>query len=89
MKVSELVASCAGAVLGGTTVTLSLPKGAKWPHGFPRGDLLSVNHQGLRNVAFDPVKVLAWVQQSTKNMRAIHDGFRVTPTTEVIFGPAP
>jgi hypothetical protein len=88
MNVPELVASCAGAVLAGTTVTLSLPKGEKWPPGFPRGELLSVNAEGLRNVAFDPVRVLAWVQQATRNARAIYGGFDVTQATKVSFGAA-
>lgn len=88
MNVPELVSACAGAVLAGTTITLSLPKGARWPCKFPRGELLSVNHEGTRNVAFDPVKVLAWVQMSTRNMRAIHGSFDVTPETEVVVGLA-
>lgn len=89
MNVPELVAACAGAVLAGTTVTLSLPAGTlRWPQGFPRGELLSVNAEGLRNVAFDPVKVLAWVQQATRNARAIHQGFAVTSETQVVFGLA-
>lgn len=86
MNVPELVAACAGAVLAGTTVTLSLPAGlARWPQGFPRGELLSVSADGVRNVAFDPVRVLAWVQKATKNMRSIHGSFDVTPETRVSF----
>lgn len=86
MNVPELVAACAGAVLAGTTITLSLPVGAaRWPHGFPRGELLSVGSDGSKNAAFDPVKVLAWVQKATQNARAIHGGFDVTPETRVSF----
>ena len=84
MNVPELVSACAAAVLAGHPITLTLPKGARWPHGWPRGELLSVNVQGDRNVSFDAVRVLAWVQNATRSMRAIHGSFEVTPDTAVV-----
>jgi len=69
--------------MAGQNITLSLPKGERWPHRFPRGALFSVGTNGARNVSFDPLRVLAWVQQATKEMRAIHDGFTPTASTHV------
>ena len=62
MTPAEMGAICTHALVAGLrTVTLSLPSGVKWPKGFPRGELLSINPAGLRNYAVDPVKVLAWL----------------------------
>lgn len=62
----QLCFDCARCVLAGGNITLSLPKGEKWPAGFPRGELLSENLEGARNVSFDPVRVLAWAQKAIK-----------------------
>ena len=82
MNIEQLCFDCARAVIGGTGITLSLPKGERWPAGFPRGELLSVNLQGVRNVSFNPVRVLAWVQDSTKAMQTIYSDFQVTAATQ-------
>ena len=66
MNIEQLCFDCARAVIAGTNITLSLPYGDRWLAGFPRGKLLSVNHQGVRNVSFNPVRVLAWVQDQVK-----------------------
>lgn len=83
MDVPTLCAACTEALMAGQNITLSLPKGERWPHRFPRGALFSVGTNGARNVSFDPLRVLAWVQQATKEMRAIHDGFTPTASTHV------
>ena len=49
--------------------------GKRWPTGFPRGELLSINQAGDRNASFDPVKVLAWMQKSTQAARTIYGDF--------------
>ena len=65
MKAEILAASAAGAILAGTDMTLHLPTGQKWPPGWPRGKLLSVTSTG-RNVSYDPIKVLAYMQRTAK-----------------------
>lgn len=75
MNVSELCLESAKAVLHGQQLTLTLPAGQRRPAGFPRGELLSVNQAGDRNVSFDPVKVLAWLQKSTRAAQAIYGDF--------------
>ena len=63
MSPAEMTAVCSHALRAGLpTITMSLPAGIKWPQGFPRGTLLSVNPAGLRNYAIDPAKVLAWLR---------------------------
>ena len=83
MDLQTLCFSCTQALMAGQNITLSLPKGYKWPHKFPRGELLSVGTNGARNVSFDPLRVLAWVQQATKAMQAIHEGFTPGAGTHV------
>lgn len=83
MDVPTLCAACTQALMAGQRITLSLPKGNKWPHKFPRGELLSIGTNGARNVGFDPLRVLAWVQQATKAMQAIHGGFTPNDSTRV------
>lgn len=83
MNVQELAAQCCAAILTGQHITLSLPKGARWPAKFPRGDLLSVGTNGSRNVSHDPLRVLAWVQRATLDAQTIHPGFVPTETTMV------
>lgn len=62
---AKLVMTCAYAVLAGQqTVTISAT--GKKPKGFPRGELLSVGSNGVRNYAHDPIKVLAWVRERAK-----------------------
>jgi len=83
MDVPTLVFDSAKALMAGQNITLALPKGARWPHRFPRGELLSVGTNGARNVSFDPLRVLAWVQQATKAAQAIHGGFTPGASTMV------
>ena len=83
MNVEELASQCCAAILTGQDITLSLPKGARWPHRFPRGELLSVGTNGSRNVRHDPIKVLAWVQSATLSAQAVHPGFTPSKTTMV------
>jgi hypothetical protein len=49
--------------------------------GLPLPELLSVGTNGARNVSFDPLRVLAWVQHATTSMRAIHGGFAANDDT--------
>lgn len=58
-----LAALC--AILQGTDVTLNLPLEEKWPKGWPRGELLSVNDTG-KNYSFNPVKVLSFMHKLAK-----------------------
>lgn len=67
--IKELCLDCALCIMAGSNITLSLQPGAKWPAGFPRGELLSVNQAGVTNASFDPLKVLGWVQKRTRAMR--------------------
>lgn len=65
MEVETLCKVAMTALINGTDLTLHLPHGEKWPLGWPRGKLLSVNDRG-KNAAFDPLKVLAHVQRLAK-----------------------
>lgn len=65
MKPEELAARAVGAILVGTDLTLHLPAGEKWPQGWPRGELLSVTNEG-KNISFNPLKVLAFMQRLAK-----------------------
>lgn len=66
---ANLVMQCALAIIAGQeTVTIS-SQGAR-PAGFPRGELLSVGSNGMRNFAVNPVKVLAWIHQRKKQRGA-------------------
>lgn len=65
MRPEALAAAAAGAILAGTDMTLHLPAGKKWPQGWSRGQLLSVTDLG-RNVSYDPLKVLAFMQRTAK-----------------------
>tara|TARA_R110000868_G_scaffold74752_4_gene216282 strand:+ start:1170 stop:1394 length:225 start_codon:yes stop_codon:yes gene_type:complete len=65
VKPEELKARAVAAILAGTDLTLHLPKGAKFPKGWPRGDLLSVTDKG-RNYSYDPLKLLAYIQKLGK-----------------------
>ena len=66
MEPEKLCAAAVAAILHGTDITLNLPTGEKWPKGWPRGELLSVNDIG-QNRSFDPVKVLAHVQKFVRD----------------------
>lgn len=46
---------------GGRGMTLTLPPGWKRPPGFPRGELLSVNAKGERNVRVLAHRMLEWL----------------------------
>ena len=65
MKPEELGAAAVSAILVGTDLTLHLPKGEKLPQGWPRGELLNVTETG-RNMSFDPIKLLAYLQKLGK-----------------------
>ena len=43
-------------------MTLTRPKGVKFPPGFPRGELLCETFAGNRAYSFDAHKILAWVK---------------------------
>lgn len=62
---AELATGCVNALLQGTNITFSMPRKEKWPPGFPRGELLSVNAE-VENRSFDPLKILAHIQQHAK-----------------------
>jgi hypothetical protein len=66
VNIEQLCFDCARALLAGTNITLSLPKGASWPKGFPRGELMSVHPEGAHNVSFDPARVLTWLQRTVR-----------------------
>ena len=83
MNVPTLCLVCTQALMAGQNITLSLQKGYSWPPRFPRGKLLSVGTNGARNVSIDPLRVLAWVQQSTKAMQAIRKDFVPSDSTSV------
>ena len=65
MAPEELAAMAVSAILAGTDLTLHLPAKEKWPQGWPRGELLSVNEKG-KNISFDPLKVLGFMQRLAK-----------------------
>ena len=63
MTPEELERACIAVHLaGGDRITLTFPPTGKRHASFPRGELLSVNAQGLRNYSVDPLKVLAWLR---------------------------
>lgn len=68
MEAEKLCAAAVAAILHGTDITLNLPTGEKWPKGWPRGELLSVNATG-QNRSFDPATVLAHVQKFVRAER--------------------
>lgn len=70
MEVKALCDAAVAAILRGTRITLTRPKGAAWPKGFPRGQLLSVGAKG-ENRSFDPVTVLAHVRDHVRSLRGI------------------
>lgn len=48
-------------------VIFTVPKGTKFPKGFPRKELINETDHGgeiLRRYAFDPLKVLAWLEEN-------------------------
>jgi hypothetical protein len=65
MAPEELAAGAVAAILAGTDMTLHLPKGEKWPQGWPRGELLSESALG-KNYSFNPLKVLGSMQRLAK-----------------------
>lgn len=63
MTVNELESMCILAYLERRdSITLTFPAGVKQIKGFPRGELLSINPQGLRNYSFDVLKMLVWLK---------------------------
>jgi len=63
MTANELESLCILAYLARRdSITLTFPKGVKQIKGFPRGELLSVNPEGLQNYSFDVMKMLAWLK---------------------------
>ena len=61
MNPQEMLADATGAIAQGTHMVLTLPKGAKRPPKFPRGELLCENFEGSRTYRFDPLRVVAWL----------------------------
>ena len=49
MKPETLAILASQAIVGGTSLTLSIPSTEKWPKGWPRGELMSVNDKGIKN----------------------------------------
>lgn len=49
----------------GQRMTLIKPRGQKMPKGFPRGELLCENHDGRKVYAYEPEKVLAWMERNS------------------------
>lgn len=68
-QLSDLVMTCAVAVIAGRATVSVSTRGAR-PAGFPRGELLSVGTDGSKNYAICPVKALAWVHRCAKQERA-------------------
>ena len=66
LDIFELCFNCTKSIITGHGITLGIAAGERWPKGFPRGELLSVGADGIRNVSFDPLRVLAWVQKQVK-----------------------
>lgn len=52
------------AILDGGRMTMVLPQKVRWPKGFPRGTLLSETELRGRVYSFDPLKILAFIQQA-------------------------
>ena len=65
MTPQEIAARAVSAILQGTDLTLHLPTGEKFPKGWPRGELLSMNDKG-KNFSFDPLKILGFMQKLAK-----------------------
>jgi len=65
----SLLAQCFETLLAeqahqpGRPLTMTVSIDGKAPPGFPRGELLSVGTNGSRNIAVDPLKVLAWMRR--------------------------
>lgn len=65
MTPAQMEAACLEAIEAGHGVTLSTPRGQRMPHGFPRGELLSVNQAlGINNFSYKPEKVLRWLREN-------------------------
>jgi len=64
-----LFKSACAAEINGTRVTVSFYPDAHGkiakPIGFPRGELLSENQDGVRNYAYDPEKILSWIRKTS------------------------
>ena len=64
MDIKRLTSDCIAAMVGGTPVSIVIPKGWKRPRGFPRGELLCrsmIDGQAVRVYAFKPIKMLNWL----------------------------
>ena len=71
MTASDLADAALEAIKSrGDRMTLTLPPSFKAPPGWPRGELLSVNGAGERNVSFDPEKLLAYAVREIRTGRA-------------------
>lgn len=64
-QLAGVVMTCAYAIIDGSKKVTITVRGIR-PPGFPKGELLSVGTNGAKNYAFDPLKVLAWVQSKTR-----------------------
>ena len=71
MTANELESLCILAYLARRdSITLTFPKGAKQIKGFPSGELLSVNPEGLQNYSFDVTKMLTWLKSKWEDVPA-------------------
>jgi hypothetical protein len=65
-KLAGLVFECARTILEGQdAIVISIRDGRRVP-GFPKGELMSVNQDGVHNYAVCPVKVLTWIHKQIK-----------------------
>lgn len=65
------VHACLDAIVSGApTVVIRKPEGTRWPRKWPRGECLSVGHDGMENWSFDPARVLGWVHLAAQEWRS-------------------
>lgn len=64
MTPEQLAKDAEEAIADGTNVVLTRKRGAKLPHGFPRGTLLSEEHDGRLVYAYDPRRVIEWLRDN-------------------------
>ena len=68
MTLSGLALDCRHAIACRVPLYLEKLPGAKMPRGFPRGELLCINHLGLEVRAYDPRKMEKWVVKYDKGL---------------------
>ena len=65
MTRDELASACTERLTKGLKIMLTLPPGARWPKGWPRGEMANETERG-RVCYFDPLKILAWIQRAAR-----------------------